>query len=74
MSSPSCISVHISPPTVARQLLSKHVPASTDTHARIEELFVRRGLFYTVRAASDTQDTVKEKCIWFYWLPMGSGV
>jgi hypothetical protein len=60
MSSSCCISLHISSPIVARQRLSKHVPASTGTHARIEELFVRR-VFSAVGAASDTQDIVEEK-------------
>jgi hypothetical protein len=35
----SHLGVCVSPLIVARQRLGKHVPAGTDTHATIEELF-----------------------------------
>jgi hypothetical protein len=44
---------HINTRAIARQLLSKRVPATKDTHATVEELLEynnRNGVFYVVRA------------------------
>jgi hypothetical protein len=39
MRSPCCLSMYLPPPNVARQRLGKHLPAATNTHATVEELF-----------------------------------
>jgi hypothetical protein len=39
MKSPSCLCVYVNPSVIAEQPLSKHVPAATNTHATIEEMF-----------------------------------
>jgi hypothetical protein len=38
MRSPCCLCVSVSSPIVARQRLSKHLPAAINTHATIKEL------------------------------------